>query len=201
MKLYPKTKFTDCVFSLLPCLAWLLPLILCEPMSTVFALLSACLLHEAGHIFAFFITSSGVPSLEGRPFGFILMPSHPLSYKSELVIALFGPLFNLSFGIALLFLSLPTPSDTQYYFIVLNIMTAIYNLLPISFLDGGRILFSLSALIFPLYISEKIRDCVSFLFMLSALFLSLWLIMAKSTGYTLFLFIGFYMLFSSKNQR
>ena len=197
----PKTKFTESALSLLPCLAWLLPLIICEPLSSVFALISSSLMHEAGHILAFFITSSGKPNLEGRPFGFILMPSRSLSYKSELIIALFGPLFNLLFGFALLFFSLPSPSDAEYYFIILNIMTALYNLLPISFLDGGRILFSLSALIFPLYVAEKTRELVSFLFLLALLFLSLWLIMMKGVGYTLFFTAGLFMLFSSKNQQ
>lgn len=196
-----KTKFTESALSILPCLSWLLPLILCEPLSSALALVSASLMHEAGHIFAFFITSSGMPKLEGRPFGFILLPPRPLSYKSELIIALFGPFFNLLFGALLLFCALPSPSDAEYYFIFLNIMTALYNLLPISFLDGGRILFSLSALVFPLPIAEKIKDCVSFFFLLFALFLSLWLIMMKGVGYTLFFTVGLFMLFSSKNQR
>ena len=196
-----KTKFTERVLSLLPCIAWLLPLIICEPLSSAFALISSALMHEAGHVFAFFITSSGKPKLEGRPFGFILMPSRPLSYVSELIIAFFGPLFNLLFGGILMLKALPSPSDAEYYFIILNIMTAFYNLLPISFLDGGRILFSLSALLFPIYTAEKIRELVSFLFLITLLFLSLWLIMMKGVGYTLFLTAGLFMLFSSKNQR
>ena len=201
MHFQAKTKFTESVLSLLPCLAWLLPLIVCEPLSSALALISASLLHESGHIFAFFITSSPRPKLEGAPFGFILMPSRPLSYKSELIIAFFGPLFNLLFATALFLMALPSPNDAEYYFILLNIMTALYNLLPLYFLDGGRILFSLCALIFPLSVSEKIRDCVSFFFLLSTLFLSLWLIMIRGVGYTLFLAAGLFMLFSSKNHR
>ena len=201
MKCRTKTRFTESVFSLLPCLAWLLPLIVCEPISSVLALLSASLMHEAGHIFAFFITKEVKPELKGTPFGFILMPARPLSYKSELIIALFGPLFNIIFATLLLLYALPSPSSSEYYFIFLHILTALYNLLPISFLDGGRILFSLSALLFPLYTAEKIRDIISFFLLLSGLFFSLWLILTQNAGYSIFLTVGFFMLFSSKNQR
>ena len=196
-----KKRFTDALFSLVPSLFWLLPLLLCEPFSVSLSLLSATLIHESGHIFAFFLTSSGAPRLEGRAFGLLLMPSRPLSYKKELVIALFGPLFNLILAVFLFLFSRPLFKEGELLFIFINLCVGISNLLPISFFDGGRILFSSLALVFPLPVCEKISSFISFFTLFFLLFFSLWLLLLHDAGYKIFISVFLILAFLAKKQR
>lgn len=196
-----KKRFTDALFSLIPSLFWLLPLLLCEPFSVSLSLLSATLLHESGHVFAFFLTSSGAPRLEGRAFGLLLMPSRPLSYKKELVISLFGPLFNLLFAAFLFILSRPFFKEGELLFIFINLCVGASNLLPVSFFDGGRILFSSLALLFPLPVCEKISAFISFFTLFFLLFFSLWLMLLHDAGYKIFISVFLMLAFLAKKQR
>ncbi len=194
-----KTKsFTDFIFGILPSCVWILPLLICEPLSVVLAILCAVFIHESGHLFAFFATGAGLPSLRGSPFGLIFMPSRQMSYKQELLVALAGPFFNLAFAFALLFFG----GDDAFGLIAgMNIGAALYNLMPISTLDGGRIVFSFLSIIFEFRTAFSISRAVSVFFLSLFLFFSLWLILFHDAGYRIFFSILLIAAAADKNQQ
>jgi stage IV sporulation protein FB len=197
----PKKKFIKSLSSALPFVSFLLPLFICFPLPVSLAALSASFLHEAGHLFAFLITRSGVPSLTGHSFGLILTPRKALPYKKEFIIALFGPLFNLIFAFLLLLISRPHLSYGEYALFFINLSFAAYNLLPVFFLDGGRMLLSLFSLFLPLFAAEKISSAISLITIAILLFFSLWLILFFDCGYGVFLSLFSLAALSVKKQR
>ena len=191
-------RYADLLIGILPSAAWILPLLLCEPLSLVLALLCAVLVHEAGHLAAFFAVGVGAPSLSGSFFGFILMPSRQLSYKQELLVAAAGPFFNLAFAFFLLIFK---RSEGASLVAGMNIGAALYNLLPVSTLDGGRIVFSFFCMIFEYRTALSVCRAISFFCLCFILFFSLWLILFHDIGYRIFFSIMLIAAASDKNQR
>lgn len=105
-----------------------------------FASYITALLHELSHIICAKRLKVGISYIEIQPFGIcaklksdiIKNPFH------EILIALSGPLFNITAATALCFLK--QQNDLILHIIYLNISMAAINLVPALPLDGGRIL-------------------------------------------------------------
>lgn len=168
---------------LFPLFFWLLLMLgFDSPTITVITLASA-LIHELGHVAAYMILGkSTVPFATFS--GFRINAGRLLSYKNELFVALCGPLANL----LLFLLSIPFSTDGGYLslFGILNLFTALSNLLPLYGYDGYRILHSAIAM-------RKTSECAdtalyAFSFLLSAVltFFSLFFILKRGEGYWIF---------------
>lgn len=167
-------------------------LLLREPTGYVLFLFAAVILHEVGHLFAFFFLGLPSPSLSGRAGGLLLSPrGDMLSYGRELFVAAAGPLFNL-LGAAALIPALQggTTHEASFCFFALNLLSALFNLLPIAGFDGGRVLFCVASMLFPARAAVVFCDLVSgisvLFFYFSALFLFLCL---ENAGYSFLLAI------------
>lgn len=150
---------------------------------------------------AFFLTGAGVPRLSGSFAGLTLTPKRQLSYPDELVIAFFGPLFNLFFAFLLLLFSQYYENEILHLLIGVNVSCALCNLLPVFELDGGRVLFSLCAMIFPFDVAEKTRKVISATVLAVLLFLSLWLILFLDVGYRILMSVALIIIASDKSKR
>ena len=185
--------------ALLPSCVWLFPLLLCEGLSFSLALLCSVFVHECGHLLAFRLTGAGAPRLIGSPVGLILMPRCVLSYKSELIIAAFGPLCNLLFTFLLMLLF---PASNGAAMVAgTSACSAVCNLFPISTLDGGRICSCILSLFFHEETARNISQAISFIVLACALFFSLGLILMYDCGYNIFFFIAALIALSDKNKR
>lgn len=123
-----------------------------------FGFLLECLLsfavvivHECGHLFAANMMGWKVRELHLLPFGGELVVEHRRlpRVREECVVALAGPLVNLLFMILswscyqLGFLS----GEWHHYILEINIWIAIFNLIPVLPLDGGKLVLALLTLI------------------------------------------------------
>ena len=158
-------------------LLWPTYILLSEPIGYALFLLSAILLHETGHIFAFLVLGEPLPSLVGRRLGLLLTPRRPfLSYGREIFICAAGPLFNLLAAAALIpALRGGHATDAHFCFFTFHLFTALFNLLPIEGFDGGRILFAVLSLAFPQALAEKTSVAFSLLFTLVFYFTGIYL--------------------------
>lgn len=108
-----------------------------EPYIAILTLISAAA-HELGHIGVFLLLAKGYKFFCVSS-GLRLSPKENLSYKEELTVALGGPFINV-----LLFL-LSSPfiilggGEYAKIFGLINLFTAISNLIPIEGYDGYRI--------------------------------------------------------------
>lgn len=149
-----------------------------EPVGYALFLFAAVFVHEAGHLFAFLALGEPTPLFSGRAGGLLLSPrGGVLSYGRELVIAAAGPFFNILTALALLPALHGAWGEASFCFFALNLLSALFNLLPITGFDGGRVLFCLASLLLPSRPARGICDGCSLIFLLlfyfSALFLFL----------------------------
>jgi len=145
--------------------------------------IAAALLHECGHmIVTLFFTKSKSGKLTGDISGFRIQ-TEGLSYGEEFLCAAGGPMINIvTFAICLL-----TGGVYILTFGLLNLLTALANLLPIESYDGYRIAHSAMCLFgFDGGRAEYILSHVSFIFSVLMTFLSLYLMLKLGEGYWIF---------------
>src|SRR5918998_1317532 len=132
------------------------------PTAVIVALFLCVLLHEFGHSLVAQRLGIGIHSITLLPLGGVSnLESLPEKPADEVKITLAGPLVNvvlapIFFGLGLLFGAVPRmPADLfmgigsvgQFFFYLgyLNVVLAVFNLIPAFPLDGGRVLRGLLA--------------------------------------------------------
>lgn len=119
---------------LLPMLFWVLLLFgFDKPYIAIITILSA-LLHETGHYAAILATKCDTGTPVGHFSGFRIRERRVTSYCEEIAILLAGPLAN--FGVFLLLIPFLARGGYLATFSLINLATAISNLLPIKGYDG-----------------------------------------------------------------
>ncbi len=121
-----KVKFSFLLFNAL--------IFIFRESSLILGFYAACIIHEAGHIVAVYLTGGSVGSVEFSWMGIKMTATPSDSFKSAAFIQLCGPLANI-----LAFLIL-IAGENGGYFAVFSLMEGLLNLLPYKFLDGGTIL-------------------------------------------------------------
>lgn len=148
------------------------------------SILSAAM-HECGHLVAALFLKLEVRELSFMPFGIGLLLKRDLALVKtgkKLALLFAGSLVNfVTFGALMLV------NKASSLFALTSLVTGIFNLLPVSSLDGGRILNELLSLIFTENTAQNISDAVS-LFASFALFV-LGAVAVAITGYNISLAI------------
>ncbi len=160
--------------------------------------LLAALVHEAGHLLAARLLRLRPSGVSADTLGVrLLFGSHMLSYRSELLLAAGGPLFNLlSLPVSLLF-----QNGKASFFFAASCALLLLNLLPIAGFDGGRILSCLLACIFNQKTADRVLALTSFLSLFALWSASVYLILHEGSDLSLFFFSTavFFRIFLQKN--
>lgn len=172
-------RFFSRITAALGALFWILLMLgFTDPGITVITILSA-LIHECGHVAALLFFTNGDSSLpRAVSSGFRIKTYGTLSYKNEMLVCLAGPLCNLLLFPIFIFL---WPD-----FAIINLATALSNLMPLPEYDGHKILSDLLSLRLGSEMSDRIMPNVSLIFSSLSLFLSLFLILKLNGGYWIF---------------
>lgn len=96
--------------------------------------LLACFLHEMGHYLAIRLVGANIGTVQIGVFGASMPVVGMMGYGAEIFCAVSGPLVNLACA------HLFSRFSWGYVFSGIHLSLAIFNLLPVSKLDGGRIL-------------------------------------------------------------
>lgn len=102
--------------------------------------LVAALMHEAGHILAMRLMGYSVDCVKFVGFGIRIKNKNIYSYRQEIIISLMGPAINILLGFCGVLLYLEFKNELLGYFVLSNFLYAFINLLPLSPLDGYKIL-------------------------------------------------------------
>ena len=125
----------------------------------ILAILSS-FIHELGHIVAAHLLGCGVKQIDFTPCGIKMILAKPLSlvntYKKIVVLSAGCAVNLILFTIFLAF--------NQKNIALINLSIAIFNLIPVTTLDGGRILRELLGLTFDDRTSDTISDGISLVF-------------------------------------
>lgn len=119
--------------------------------------LTACILHEVGHYIVIRLLGNEVKSIHLSVIGAEMRMKGTFGYWQEIAAAFAGPAVNLLLA---LFFSKWVWGHT---FAGLNLVLGLFNLLPISKLDGGRILYCLNALVLGPNCASDIRNFVDYI--------------------------------------
>lgn len=101
--------------------------------------------HETGHLLALKKFNVNVEEFKISLFGgnIKVLNTSKIKYWQTAVISLSGPLVNIFFFILFYILNIFLENKTTYEIFVINLVLALFNLLPFYNFDGGKILFSI----------------------------------------------------------
>lgn len=136
-----KSSFKTSISIKFSFLATVALLTLSETSASVFMSLMSCFLHETGHLLAMFLFGVDVKKIILYGAGIKIIRGYSLKEKKkEFIILISGCLMNIIMFLLFFFLK----GDSFRTFAVINLVTAIFNILPIKSLDGGAILLLLT---------------------------------------------------------
>lgn len=146
----------------------------------IFCYLSS-LIHELGHIVAVYICGDKIDRIVFDIYGILIHKQENLSYSKQLFILLLGPFVNIIIGFLFGFSKLSWAG----FFAASNMVLGIFNLLPISGLDGGEIV----SIVLEYFLGDRISRVVSVLISVAMLlpmaFLCFYNFMEKKGNFSL----------------
>ncbi len=180
-------RFRSVIFfadGVLPFLFWFLLIFAFGDICTGILTVIAAAVHEAGHVLYLYLGKGLFALPHAVTCGMKIAKPSSMSYGQELCYAAFGPIFNL-IAAFLCFVLFSSGGYTEL-FAVINLLTALSNLLPIEGYDGYRILYCIFAKSKFCERYFSILSHLSFLFTVLLLFFSLYLMLKFGTGYWIF---------------
>lgn len=159
-------------------------------------------IHELGHVIAARGFGVTVRSIQMLPFGGVAVMEDTgyLTAGREMIISLAGPLQNvLLIGISwILHLLGLWDGPFLFYFIEANLLIALFNLLPILPLDGGKIVQSLCSIVLPYHATLLWSLRISLMFSVLVLIYSVMpLLLAQGILQFNLLLVGTFLLYSN----
>jgi len=160
-------------------------------------------IHELGHMIAGLILKLKPKALSFMPFG-ISVTFEPYEYKKlieikKILIALAGPLINLIICIIALFLHINY--ETKQLIINSNILIALFNLMPLYPLDGGRILKGIIKLKYREMVAEKAVNKISNILIIILTTLSSIMILYLKNIAILFVIMYLWLIIINENKK
>lgn len=154
---------------------------------------AAALIHELGHITAMKLSGTAPKQIILKPCSITIVNPFP-SYgdTKDLIISLSGPLANIIAALPLYTAFYLTGKVVFANLYAVQLITAVFNLIPVSGLDGGKILLILTGKIFGSQKALLILKITSLLFAGALIIVGITLIVRFQSNPSL-LFVGIYL--------
>mgnify|MGYP002682716591 CR=1 FL=1 len=159
--------------------------------------MSALVLHEISHGIIAASMGYRVDNVEFLPFGGVArLNGRPISPKAEFCIAAAGPLCSLvvAGAVSLAIMFLPILGDRLDYFLNFNIALALFNLLPLLPLDGGRMFRAFLLCFMKPYFATAVASWLGIIFGAGITLFSLYLLLFLSILNPFLLLMGVFLL-------
>lgn len=162
-------------------------------------IMSAMLIHECGHFFGLIYKDIEFKHIKiGISGANIEYGAKRLtSYKDDIFIALLGGAFNFAAIMAAIVIYKVFKIDLSF-FIGINALLGVFNMLPVFPLDGGRVLYSVLAMRLPLNTAEFIVRTLSLVSGGIGAFFGAYIMALGKGNFTLF-FISLYIILRNIN--
>lgn len=126
--------------------------------------LFASFIHECGHLFAMWTAECQPKQIRLIPSSLQIIRGMSTKKHGEAIITICGPGANLAVFLALLVNRFIFKNETVLIFSMLNFILAIFNLLPVSGLDGGTLLTIFLSKFTDIYRAEGIVRIITAVF-------------------------------------
>ena len=157
--------------------AALTAVLLLDRQGRVALCIAAAALHELGHLLMMRLCRVRVRGITLRLFDVRIDADNPRSFRDDLLVTLGGVAVNLS--IAAVFI------PAGCFFGYANLALGCFNLLPVSSLDGGRLLILLLARRYDARVCGRVLTIVSFLILLPLMTAGFYTLLRTGYNYSL----------------
>lgn len=149
--------------------------------------LFAVFIHESGHLLAMWAADCQPRAIRLIPTSVQIVRGFSTKKHGEAAIAFCGPAANLVFFGALLANFFIFKSEQSLTFALLNLVIAIFNLLPVSGLDGGTLLTLFLSRFTDIYKAEGIVRIITGVFAFVAFLLGVYLWVSGTVNISVFI--------------
>ncbi|MCX8129236.1 MAG: site-2 protease family protein [Clostridia bacterium] len=164
-----------------------------------FIILASIFLHELGHILTAVRFGCKITFLKILPIGMNAVVDTDICSRSERVlIDISGPLINilLAFFSFIAYICCIPFKSIWHFLMLANIYLALFNLLPVMPLDGGRILKDILIEVFGIFFTNRLIKYLSICFSFVVISAGICQLTQETSNFSLVV-IGFYILTSS----
>lgn len=153
-------------------------------------------IHEVGHIVAMYFKGHAIKEIKIKFFSIDIIDNDRsiISYENDLLILISGSIFNFIASLLSMIFYHFFLIGTFKYLAYINMLIGILNLMPISSLDGGQILYMLLSKIFSIDKTYIICEIVSFIFLFPLSVLGFIILLNSKYNFSL-LFICCYLIY------
>jgi stage IV sporulation protein FB len=123
------------------------------------AVIIAAAVHETGHITALKICQRQISELKLELWGLSMRCDTRMSYKSEIITAAAGPLMSMLLALTASLLGRKFDYQEAYIISGVSLIFCVFNALPALPLDGGKIIYAITAIVFDAERAEQI-SCI-----------------------------------------
>ncbi len=183
-----KIKFlgTEIYISFLFC-ALLCFMLVIDRTGLIIPTLFAVLIHEIGHLIAMWAADCQPKAVRLIPTSVQIVRGFSPKKHGEVAIAFCGPAANLVFFGALLTNFFIFKNEQSLTFAILNLIIAVFNLLPVSGLDGGTLLINFIAKFTDIYKAQSVVRIVTVAFAAIAFLLGVYLWVSGTVNISVFI--------------
>ena len=121
----------------------------------------AIVIHEMGHFAAIKLCGGKIKKIYMQTAGFAIEYGGILSYRKEAIAAVSGPIASAALAVSMSYLAKSAQSEFLYLLSGISFSFAVFNILPVLPLDGGRAAFAVIAGKFDIFTAERILCILS----------------------------------------
>lgn len=147
----------------------------------------AVLIHESGHLLAMWAADCQPKAIRLIPTSVQIIRGFSHKRCGEFAIAFCGPAANLIFFLVFYINYFAFKNEDILAFAVLNLVIAVFNLMPVSGLDGGTILTLILSKFTNIYKAESIVRIITAAFSFIAFLLGVYLWVSGSVNISVFI--------------
>lgn len=160
----------------------------------------AVLVHEIGHLFAMWLLDCRPKSIRLIPASVQIVRGFSSRPYGETVVAVCGPAANMAVFLSLLINYYLCDSRNSLIFALLNLIICIFNLLPVSGLDGGTLLYSALSKTMDSHRAQLVVKIVTAFMAISVFIVGIYMCINEKFNFSVFI-VALYLLICSIIKR